>query len=216
MRSICLALATSLSLSSAPAWAGPNAGGVFILHANESLDYVPGIDYCGQSGLQDCNSADTRVDDVGPQVIHVLAALPAENDPRVTAVLFGIEYDEGITVVDWGTCGDVEILNGNQEGEDWPAPGSIAAVTWNAAQTDHLFEILWLTVTNDSGEPASFSIVDTWVGPSAAFGDDSVPTQVDPAADLGRLGFFEDGYLPCPDATPVEQSSWGAVKALYR
>ena len=216
MRSIYLVMTVSLSIFSTPVWAGPNEGGVFILHANESIDYAPGVDYCGQSGLVDCSSADTRVDEAGPQVLHTFGAFPAENDPRVLAVVFGIEYDEEITVIDWGTCGDIEVLSGNEDGEPWPASGSVAVVGWNTAQTDPLLEIVWLAATNDAGVPASISIVRTWIDHSASFGDDSVPTEIDDAVDLGRLGFFEDGYLPCPDATPVQQSSWGAVKAFYR
>lgn len=209
-------LAISLALFATPVLAGPNEGGVFILHANESIDYAPGVDYCGQSGLRDCNAADVSVNEAGTHVIYVYGAFPAANDPRVSVLVFGLEYDEELTVVDWGTCGDVELLSGNEDGEDWPASGSVAVVAWNTVQTDHLLEVLWLAVRNDSGEPASIWIAPNWVDQSAAFGDDSVPTQVDDAVDLGRLGFFEDGYLPCPDATPVEEASWGAVKALYR
>lgn len=111
-------LAISLALFATPVLAGPNEGGVFILHANESIDYAPGVDYCGQSGLRDCNAADVSVNEAGTHVIYVYGAFPAANDPRVSVLVFGLEYDEELTVVDWGTCGDVELLSGNEDGED--------------------------------------------------------------------------------------------------
>jgi hypothetical protein len=197
-------------------WGGPNAGGVIIVHTNESLVYSDGNSYCGQSELGDCNDADVRIDDTATHILNVLAAFPAENSPRLAGVVFGIEYDEvHAEILDWDDCGDFALYGAAPDGDPWPSTGSYAAVTWNVGQTDHLVEILWVAIYGDS-EPGSFDLVPGHVS-GGAFADDDVPANIDPIADYGRLGFFQDGYLPCPSPpTPVQPSSWGSIKASYR
>jgi hypothetical protein len=206
------ALFGALTLTTA-CLAGPNIGGVLILTVNESLSYVSGTDYCGLSGIGACLDAVTRTDRNDVRVFHVLAAFPETTEPDVACVAFGITYDSSITIIDHGSCGPHEWP---QPG--WPASGSGLAVSWDPPfQTVRLFEVCWFAGYVDGGSSGVFQagphpnpdIGGIFVG-GGPIGD------FDPIADYGRLGFGTAGYLPCPDATPVNLESWGGIKAKFR
>lgn len=187
--SLCLGL---VLVSSAEG--GPNAGGVIILHWNESVVYSPGITYCGQSALPSCNDAVTRADNPGTLVLHALAAFPLENFPRLAGICFGVQYDESQNVVvDWGYCGDFELHT-----SDWPSSGAGSCVTWFEAQTGHLTEFHWFAAYSIYGNPTELALSPHPTG-GGNFGDDDVPSNIDAIADYGTFGFYMDGDLPCPN-----------------
>lgn len=192
---IVLAALTLPSLASA----GPNAGGVLILHTNDSIVYTDSAgSYCGQPGLTLCSAADTRSDEVDVDVVvFALAAFPASAAPRLAGVAFGVDYDPlAIQISDWESCGDFELPGG-----DWPGPGSTTAITWNEAQLGHLTEIYWFAAFRFDETPAELSLIVGGCGGGMA--DDAVPAGIDPVADYGTFGFGTDGYLPCPVAPPT-------------
>lgn len=187
-----LALLIGLALGSS-AQAGPNAGGVVIAHVNEGLTYTAdNTGYCGQSSIEWCSSADTRVDGAGLFVFYAIAAFPSS--PRLAGITFGVDYDaEQIVLVEWGSCGDFTLPT-NQ----WPAPGSGVAVTWDVGQTDRAIEVYWFAGYSDTGDPSEFRITEhPSRGLEPYFADDDVPSNLDVALDTGSLGFNTDGYLPC-------------------
>lgn len=208
-RTFVMAILVPSSLLFVPetSWSGPNAGGVLILHAPVGVVETQ----CSFSGLDDCNSANVRVEGSDLVPVFLLAAFPSESSPRLAGVALGIDYDpEKVLLAEWGACGDFELHQ-----DEWPAPNTGIAVTWfdGNTQTDHLVEILWFAAYG-IGDPGTLDARGHPNG-GGAFADDDIPANLDPIADYGKLGFGMDGYLPCPDATPVVPTSWGLVKATY-
>ena len=178
---------------------GPNAGGTLILHTNPNLVYCQGLGYCGQSGISSCTEAITRHDGGENALFFTLAAFPAASSPRLSGVVFTLDYDDAqIGVFDFGACGDFELHS-----SDWPAQGSYIGITWNAAQTDHLVEVCWFAgYAYEPSTPTTFGMTGSR-GANCCFADDSVPSQLDEIVAFGALGFNEPGALPCPGETPV-------------
>src|SRR5690606_26100653 len=140
--------------------AGPNEGGVILLHRNPDVVYTSGVDYCGQSDLLSCSDAVTRADVDDTVVLHVLASFLSGTEPRMAGVCFGVEYDESsVAIDDWGYCGDFELHQ-----TAWPSSGSGICVTWFEAQTAFLTEIGWLAAHSVDGSPAQLSLVNHPVG----------------------------------------------------
>jgi len=201
--SFVLALATSfilgLTFPVQEAMAAANAGGVMILHADPDLEYTSGVDYCGGFDLDACENATTNLprSDV-PTVWWVSAAFPIGSSPRLAGVVFGIEYDPAlITLSDFRTCGEYELAHA-----DWPDPYSGTSVVWFQAQTSYLTPVYWFAGYSYYSDASTFSLR-PHPTQGAVFGDDSVPAQIDPIADFGKLGFNSDlGYLPCPAPLP--------------
>jgi hypothetical protein len=212
--STLLPLLAFASVVPGSARSGPHEGGVMIVHAPEELGYTAGADYCGQSGLEQCTEADAVVEGDEITVAFLLAAFPQESSPRLAATFFGIHYDANeIEILDWNHCGDY-----HNTSNDWPDPASGIAIAWDEPQTDHVIEVLWVAARSISGNPATLAPGDNPTrGGGVYFLDDAVPANIDIAVDLGRLGFGGDpGYLPCPDAVPTVETSWGRVKGTYR
>ncbi len=168
---------------------GPHAGGVLIVHHNPDAEYSTG-GLCDQADLEDCASALTRTD-LDESIFYVLAAFPSTASPRLIAVDFGIEYSSCIQILEEGHCGDLEAPDAQ-----WPASGSGTGVGWLETQTDHLVEVHWFLTYIEPGLSGEFAAAYHAPG---YFYDDSHPTQQDPIADYGVLGFRTEGYLPCPD-----------------
>lgn len=202
MRAILLS-SVSLMLFALPAKAGPNAGGVLLLHANEGLVWSVGNDYCGLAGLQSCSLADVRVDAPSAVIIYLLAAFPPATNPRLAGMTVGIGYDaSSIFVEHWQTCADFELPTGNPA---WPAPNSGNAMTWHEANTTHVVEAGWFVAYSYTEDPAILAIIDHPQG-GTIFADDDVPSILDEVADFGTLGFNTDGHSPCPPGAPWDAS----------
>lgn len=196
------------------ALAGPNAGGVILLHVNESLVYTDDdVSYCDASGLAICEEADIRTESLEPMVVSALAAFPGDNMPEVLGLSFGIDFESSnLEVVSFGHCADGE----GATTPGWPGPGEGTAVQWQQVQTDQLLEFYWFAVDRSGDEPSIL-----YLRPHPVIGGQFLgppPTDpLDPIVDYGALGFGTDGYLPCPDGpVPVEELSWGTVKAEFR
>ncbi len=178
--------------------AGPNASGTLILHTNPSLVYSSDIEsFCGQSNLSSCENANVRVDGDGVAVIHAIAAFPIGSQPRLSGIVFGIAYGPCVALAGWGACGDFELPSGA-----WPNSGEGTAVTWNTAQTSTLTEIYWFAAYAVYASTDALALI-PHPTQGAVFADDSIPAILDPIADLGRMGFNQDGDLPCPAALPA-------------
>lgn len=186
--------------------AGANAGGTLILHIRPDYDCSQCTENCGDSAIATCLDAITETTTGRPSTWWVFASFPEDAEPRLRGLTFGVDYDlpeDGgvgpyVALTGWGTCGQWELTN-----SDWPAPGSGTAVTWTETQTSHLTEVYWFTGYEYYGLPAIFSVI-PHPTQGGYFGDDSVPSILDPIAAYGVLGFGGNpGYLPCPDGQPI-------------
>lgn len=174
---------------------GPNVGGVLLVHANLSVAYTQGSDYCGTLDIARCDQVVARFDPPFERVVlHVLAAFPEESMPRVAAVAFGVAYADCFVLESWGSCADLEIAT-----PSWPTSGEGTAVAWASAQTDTFFETYWFGGYVDSFDPTIFALA-PHPTEGAVFADDALPSHLDPIGALGTLGFRTDGFAPCPDA----------------
>ncbi len=172
---------------------GANFGGTLILHSNPNLVYTDGLSaYCGQSELSNCEDAVTRIDGGDPRVIHVLAAFPVGSEPRLSGIVFGIEYGPCVLLESWSGCGNFELPT-----NAWPASGEGTAVTWNAPRTERVTEVYWFAAYASNGSVDAMTLIPHPIQ-GALFADDSVPAMLDDITALGRLGFNQDGDLPCP------------------
>jgi hypothetical protein len=178
------------------ALAGPNEGGVLMVHANPSIEYTYSTDYCGQSALSACDDAVVSVS--GPELVvfYILAAFHEEAHPSLKGVTFGIQYSDSLTIVDYGSCASLQVPT-----PSWPASGEGNALTWAYPQISSLTEMYWFAAYSYSGRPQTFS-VSGHPTHGAYFGDDSVPSELDAVAAFGTLGFDTAGNAPCP-STPV-------------
>jgi hypothetical protein len=191
---VCLACAIALAsfvVLARPAWAGPNTGGMLLLHANPSLTASTGN--CGLSDLRSCDAAVIEVPANGvPTVCYVLAVFPDYASPRVCVVTFGIQYDNpDVGPVAWGVCGNGYLTT---TAPGWPTSGSGVAVQWDEAQRQNILEICWFV-----SEPNSIGTIKAAPHPTqpVAFTDDGIPAQSDEAEAYGMLGFGTRGSNPC-------------------
>ena len=194
MKKALLAVAALTCMGTA-ALAGPNAGGTLIAALSEGTVYTTDIsDYCGTVTAPDCGSAIAQsAADAAPVVINVIAAFNPGN--RLSGITFGWSYDANVVIAASGMCGDFELANA-----DWPNSGSGTAVTWFSAQTEQLVPVYWAAAYSYEGSGALHLGLHPTQG--GDFGDDSVPSQLDPIAGFGSFGFGIDGTVPCPSGTP--------------
>ncbi len=178
------------STSEARGETGPNDGGVLIVHTS-STEFTTDEDYCGMSGLGDCEDAVTQAEPGTEVVAHILAAFPAT--PRLRGVTFGFDYPVNTSVLTYGSCADFEVSDGG-----WPAAGNGTALTWLNTQTDEIVEVYWCGLYVDGVDPAVFELIPSPTQ-GGFFADDSIPAVLDPIAEYGALGFSTNGTLPCPE-----------------
>jgi len=104
MKKALLAVA-ALSCMGSAALAGPNAGGTLIAALSVGTIYTTdNTGYCGSSTTGDCSGAVSSHTGDTPAVINVIAAFPGP--ARLAGLTFGIAYSAGVTLIEWGSCGD--------------------------------------------------------------------------------------------------------------
>ncbi|MCA9759242.1 MAG: choice-of-anchor D domain-containing protein, partial [Candidatus Eisenbacteria bacterium] len=198
--SILLSLLTVVGLVLAMtthALAGPNAGGVLIVHGDP--EFAATGSECGAINLNYCNQADPWLPADGERYTWwVLAAFPDGSSPRMTGVQFGIDYwSDEVEITDWGICGDLAIPDQN-----WPQPGSGISVVWTSTQTSQVTPVGWFetrVLQAYVGYSAYVYIEESSRPEGGAFVDDSVPGILDPIADYGVMGFGDPGENYCPE-----------------
>lgn len=183
--------------------AGPNEGGTLVLHYNSAA--LPSCSEppprCDGASLSACADAVARVDTLDPCAwgIYVLAAFPEAAEPRLAALSFGLDYDSSLLVItDYAHCGSFEIPY-----PGWPAPGTGTAVRLAETATGHLVTVYWLEVEWADSSPTTLALAPHPLH-GAGFSDDGVPSNLDPIAGLGMLGFGMEGSVPCPPTEPAE------------
>lgn len=233
--------------------AGPNAGGVMVLHAT-SIAYTADVtDYTGQSNVwcgndgpeppqvQVCPPYDpweganpcivtaaNPTSTVGldlPQVFFVMAAFDGDSCPRLKSTSFGLKYDEAkLGIAGQGPCQpdnlSLEIpLASSEDGQEFPFSMSGVGLAFSTVRTSRLQELYWFGAYAYSGDsnllelvrPPNVTSDDDWI-----WVDDSVPPVEDKVHAAGKLGFGGTvGENPPPGPSPVEEISWGQIKATY-
>jgi hypothetical protein len=174
---------------------GPNAGGTLILHYDGIAYTTDETDYCGMAGLNICDAADTRVDQETPVVFHVYAAFPGVS--RLAGLTFGVSYQDCFVLTGHGDCGNFELPD-----PTWPASGTGTAVTWTTVQEAQLVEVYWFAGYVLGGQQTSFALAQHPTQ-GGNFADDDVPSNIDPIAGYGVLGFHRNGLAPCPGGNPT-------------
>lgn len=221
------------------ALAGPNAGGVMLLHTDNAVVYTADTNYAGLSGhpclpntFGDCpepdnlcgcswvtsggiKTASTRA--LGEvSVVWLLAAFPDNACARVKAAVFGITWtgDPSGSQLAFGTYGNAGDLEIPQAG--WPGQNLGNAITFGSTKHGEIIELYWFSIyayieteMKVRGNPAQ--------GNRAEFGDDSTPALVDAVAGFGGMGFGGNpGSVPSlACSTPTQQTSWGSIKATF-
>lgn len=186
-----LAAVTLLAAASVPAKAGVNQDGRIVLHAVKDISMTrDGED----RNLRNCEAAVSSLPgDDSAVIIFALAAFPDWVSPRMTGVVFGINYDT--TVISSGIGFEMAF---QLPTSDWPGPGSGIAVTRGnlGPITDRLTTLYWFATYAYQG--ATFEVIENPVQ-GLAFADDSTPAVLDDirSDDLGKIGFGVPGYNPC-------------------
>jgi len=204
-----LMAAMALAVSGGAAFAGSNAGGTLIIHANTTIVYTVDDEalYCaagiggGPGTIGACEDAVNSVPgESAPVVYAVLGAFLPSNNHRLKAVTFGVSYTANVVVAGYGSCGGFELSDAG-----WPGSGLGTGITFDDVCTTPLCAIYWFagytyTPPGQTVEPGLFC-----VGPHPTQGgkwaDDSVPAIQDLIAGYGCLGFGQAGSTPCPQET---------------
>lgn len=173
--------------------AGPNEGGVLMLHASPEPAMSLHAPNCYVHGVTTCPDLNVTVEGYDVHDAWVLAIFPTDSAPRVTGVTLSWSYPPAILVTSIDGCGEREFPY-----EGWPASGTGTTIGWNTAQTSRILEVIGLQAYCYSGEAGQIALAEYHPYPPQ-FVDDSIPGVVDTAADVGKLGFNTPGYRVCPD-----------------
>jgi len=178
-------------------FAGVNAGGVLVAHdVNLTQSQTDGNqDICGQFPLPaDVGGVDARIDGAfagDPAFFGVYAMFPSGSSPRLLGLTWGIQFSEADVVLSgYATCGDFEMYM-----DEWPASGTGSSVTWDVAQTSSTVLVYSFCAYVYTATPSLFELT-PHPELGGVFGDDTVPSILDPIAGYGAIGFDMDGLVP--------------------
>ena len=199
---------TAASLPLWPAVAGPNAGGVLLVHANTSLVYSSDAAYCDQSDLEACSEAVTRVpwEPGTPTVFFVIAAFPDTSQPRLKGLSWGVEWDDAkLVLVDHGSCADFEVADGG-----WPGSRTGIGQSFTETRTGLLNELYWFAgyAYGAEADSTSFAVI-THPRHGGEMVDDAVPAVADSVVGYGTLGFGRKAGVVCPSVAEGEADGEG-------
>ena len=210
MKKFLMALVV-LAIATGPAWAGPNANGVLMVHntgVQWSTDPFPTVlPTCAEivNTVAMGNEGGATPSQSVPVVWKVYAVFPLANSPRLVALGWGLT----LSAVDGGGV----VITHND-----PAPGvfKIVSAGWppattgvaevgmsfpDSARTTPVTELWWFdgyAYAGALGEPQMFSVVPHSNPMNQIFSDDQIPSNADPIAGYGTLGFGQPGYTFCP------------------
>lgn len=164
--------------------------GRLILHFAEELEYSPGHDYNGMSGLPTCEEVTTVVpsgDNVA--IVYVIAAFPRGQNPELGKVTFAVQYDaELLEIIDTGINATVV-----KQTTNWPRAGSSIHLSWDPKPRGRSVEVMWFAVRQLTETPALLALGAGAFG--GEFGDDGRDWPID---GFGTVGFGRDGDAHCP------------------
>jgi len=184
-----------------PALAGPNAGGVLVVH-EAGLEFSADIAVYPTLAPESCGAIDVDAPTGLPEEGHgrvwkIYAVFPEGSHPRLKAIAFGATW----------TAGDCRVLAGGPPDrwwdfelptDDWlTSPGGGTAISLARTATTRIAEVYWIAgyataVTAWALTPHPYQ--------APIFVDDSVPPREDAIEAFGVLGFGQAGTAPCPAA----------------
>jgi hypothetical protein len=201
---MCLGLAAQTAL------AGPNKGGVLLLHLAPEIQYTSdNRTYCDQFDAKSWE--DVRVqgkpDPTRAQVFYVLAAFDTTHSSRFKTVGFGLSEDldaEKIHFENWGACA-MDIMEMPSKG--WPGPGTGTAVFMaDTVYTGLISPVYWFSAyIYDECQIKLAEYPKQVMG--AFFVDDGSPPGEDKVTSFGALGFGLDGKKPRPIPWQPDEST---------
>jgi len=203
MKKFLMAVA-ALACVGGVAFAGPNVGGTITPH-DANLAYTPDItDFCGLGlPLTSCpDGVDAMIDGSDQWVWKVYALFPDQGQPRLKGITFGVYYPgDDLVISGYGNCaGDPNNGALELEGPGWPGPSTGTSLVFENTHLERIVECYWFGGYNYTGAAFEFAL-----GPHAdpnlggMFADDDVPSNLDPIAGFGTLGFGMPGTPACPD-----------------
>jgi hypothetical protein len=153
----------------------------------------------GDAGFTTCNV----VNPVGLATVY----MTHEGHPGATAIQFALSDDTGVLA--WvADQNQFPLALGNtQTGYATTYGGCVAGQI-------HIVNVLYTV----AGAPAACTGITVVPDPAALTGEIEAVncSQVKVFPNASFLSFNEDGSCVCGEITPVEESSWGRVKALYQ
>lgn len=221
----CLALGLSSF-----AIAGNNSQAAIAVHIGAPVTK----NLCGTAPALTAASVVAEVDDaesctIGEYTLYILVCNGSSVggfEPEGTGVAgmeFGINYGPEITFGGEARCSDLEFPSA-----DWPDAGSGTILTWapgsncQSTPTEPFVPNTTIAIGYAFGVyttgPAVFSITPRPITGQAKVSDcnaaeDELTALV--PSHLGVGGFCTSGYNPCGLPTPVEESTWGAIKQQF-
>lgn len=174
------------------ATAGPNAGGVLLIHTNSDPAPPHGGYYDG--GLAACSAALTQAPGSSEEytLCFVYAAFPSHAAPGLRAVSFSFSYDP-LSVEIWTYFPPGSIVFTDV---GFPAPGTSVIVYLPETMSDTLTEVCCLEAWGLAGSSICVtpSQYPDWLG---SFGNEDCEL-LDPITAYGSLGFGLNGTFTCP------------------
>jgi len=213
LRGTCLA---TLLLAAAAGGVDAAESPSLLLHAVP----VTGGQDCTAGVLANCAAATTSgflEGQVSFYNLYLLARLP---DPAagLAEIRTGITYDlrtvSGVDVFRWTLCADQEAPE-----TGWFQEGGANRITWNegSCPTDSIAVAGYFYVT--AYDPSYFALVPPEADSSSMTLCGAEPVTI-PTTSLGYIGFGSlAGCNPCLEAcmyVPVEPTTWGGIKGLFR
>ena len=189
--------------------AGPNAGGVLVVHHDPDLIYTTGV--CDSLVVpSDCSEFNpTAIADGSPQLWFILAAFPDSLTNRFSTVTFGLgDYDDTEVVI--GAAGRCETFGTALEisSAGWPGPNAGTSVSWApACGSGSIVPIYWfVTYAYASG---TIPLGNYYPGQNATFVSCASPPEEDLISDYGVMGFGVEGQNPCFGGDGPEEGDGG-------
>lgn len=216
----CIAIILMLVAFSVRAMAGPNTGGVIVVH-NTGIEWTTDMPTPPASPVpafgDSCSGFGTFVNEVpmgsapgeysASVVWKVYAAFPPASSPRLKAVGWGIHLSNlnggGVAYMPYSDAsGPPTPAVFYMTSYDWPASGADVGMSFtDSVRVNTVTELWWFGgygYAGSAGEPQAFSVIPHTVPQNQFFVDDAIPGNRDLVADYGSLGFGEAGYTPCP------------------
>ena len=201
MKRLLFALALVGAIAT-PSQAGRNAGGMMLVHTDNSLIYTLTDDYCLSTTPDHCvdyvNTSTKTVEEV--TVIWLMAAFVANASPGVTTLQFGIHHNLPVNqgyFDRYSACGPGLIELPDQGWPEVNVCGNLVA--YSTAVYDHSFPFYWFAVWHD--DDTNFFGTRTYPGTNEAkFVDDGNPPIEDLCYNFATLRWGLPGEMGCvPD-----------------
>lgn len=213
------------------AFAGNNIQAGIALHVGAAVAKNACDALAGLTNATVVTDADATLDN--HYYVYLLVCNGSDRDPAAPSPLrtgvagfqCGIDYGPAITVDAWVRCADQDFPQ-----LTWPAPNSGNTVTWSAVtncQDQNTEPFVPGTVmaiggyfdVYTTGLPEIMAVINRPVDGKAKvvdcnFVEDDITFNT--PSQLGIVSFGASlGYNPCGGATPVESTTWGAIKKNY-